>query len=631
MQAVATNAGLTVALALSLGLVVQVVSRHLAIPGIVLLLATGVLLGPDFASLVHPESLGPGLHTTVGFAVSVVLFEGGLNLNLRRLRREQSAIKRLISFGALISALGGALVVHFIMGWDWSLSALFGCIVIVTGPTVINPLMKRLRVQHSVATVLEAEGILGDAIGAVCAAVALELVLAPGHATVGNALWYIAERLMAGTLIGAAAGLGLAFALRLRGFIPEGLQNVLTLALVFLVYQGSHAIVPESGVVAVIVAGFVVGNIRTPIHHDLHEFKEQLTIMVIGMLFILLAADVRLASVRSLGWPGLVTIAVLILVVRPLSVLAGTSGTPLSWKQRTFVGFIGPRGIVAAAVASLFVTQLSKAGVAGAEQLRALVFSLIALSVLTAGLGGGFVARVLGLRRPADAGWVILGAHSLSRYVARALANAGEQAVLIDANADAVKTAEAEGFRVIYGNALEERTVGRAALDTRAGCVGLTRNEDVNLLFAKNVRELIKHRRVYVGIGHRKLGVTPHMVLEAGCDVWSGRTQDVDLWSDRIERDDAVLETWRVARVDAATPYTALAEKLGSTNLAVALCSRRGARAYLTGTRTDFEAGDLFTFLTWCSRRDETVAILEAAGLVREGEIDTARRIERAS
>lgn len=608
----ATSPSLTVALALACGLIVQAIARHVAVPGIVLLLATGVLLGPDGASIVHPESLGTGLHTIVGFAVSVILFEGGLNLNIRRLRREQSAIKRLISLGALVSAVGGALVCHFIMGWEWALAALFGCIVIVTGPTVINPLMKRLRVDHSVATVLEAEGILGDAVGAVCAAVALELVLGPDHATFANAVWYIFSRLAVGSLIGAASGLAIALALRFRGLVPEGLQNVMTLTLVFLIYQAAHAVVPESGIVAVIIAGFVVGNMRTPLHHDLHEFKEQLTVMLIGMLFILLAADVRLSQVRALGWRGVAATAIMLVLVRPLSVLAGTAGTQLGWRQRVFVGFIGPRGIVAAAVTSLFATALTGAGVAGGQELRALIFLVIISSVLAAGLGGGLVGKLLGLRRPSDAGWVILGAHTLGRCVARALKQAGQDIVLIDANADAVKAAEADGLKVIYGNALEARTVGRAAMDTRAGCVGLTRNEDVNLLFAKNVRELIKHHRVFVSIGHRKLGVTPDMVLDAGCDVWSGRSQDVDLWASRLERNDARLERWMMTAPTGN--YAALADRLGTETLGLALCSQRDGRTYLTGTRTTLGRGDVFSFLVWNARADDFQAVLSEAG-----------------
>ena len=221
---------LTIALAAAAGVVVQSLAHHLRLPGIVLLLGAGVLLGPDVLGVVQPETMGSALQILVGFAVAVILFEGGLNLNLRRIRREAGVIRQLLTVGVLVTAVGGAFAARLFMGWEWTHSILFGTLVIVTGPTVITPLLRRIKVVHRV-------------------------------------------------------------------------ESVFTLSLVLALFQISNFFIPESGIVAVTAAGMVMGNIPTRVQRDLLEFKEQLTVLFIGMLFVLLAADVRMQEVRSLGWP----------------------------------------------------------------------------------------------------------------------------------------------------------------------------------------------------------------------------------------------------------------------------------------------------------------------------------------
>jgi NhaP-type Na+/H+ or K+/H+ antiporter len=197
---------LTVALALGTGILAQTLARHLRVPGIVLLLAAGVLLGPDLLDIIQPATLGHALHILVGFAVAVILFEGGMNLKLRRLRREARSIRRLITLGALVTAIGGAIAARFILHWEWTPAILFGTLVIVTGPTVITPLLRRIKVHRRVATVLEAEGVLIDAVGAILAVVALEVAISPSGSALTFAAWDIVLRLGCGTLLGATGG-----------------------------------------------------------------------------------------------------------------------------------------------------------------------------------------------------------------------------------------------------------------------------------------------------------------------------------------------------------------------------------------------------------------------------------------
>ena len=520
---------LTLALAMASGMIAQVLARHLRIPGIVLLLVTGIVLGPDCLNVVQPASVGSAMQIIVGFAVAVILFEGGMNLRVSRIRREARVIRKLITVGALVTALGGTLAAKIFLDWEWRIAILFGILVIVTGPTVITPLMRRLKLQRSVSTVLEAEGILLDAIGAVIAVVALEVSLSLSGVAFAKGLLTIIVRLLTGSLLGVAGGFILAAILRFRNLVPDGLENVFTLTLVFVLFQGSNAMSPESGIVAVTVAGLVVGNIKTAVQRELMEFKEQMTVMLIGMLFVLLAADVRMAEVATLGWGGIFTVLVLVFVVRPINVFVGTAGSALNLRQKILLSWIAPRGIVAAAVASLLALQLDQNGLNG-SQLRAMVFSLIAGTVLLSGLTGGIVAGILGLRRPRNFGWVILSANDVCRALAKTLIREGEEVICIDENPKACRQAEEEGIRVIYGNGLDDRILQRVEIDTRMGSVSLSRNEEVNLLFGEKVKKIGKLRYILVGIKSDSEGVTVEMVTEMGATIPFGQPCDIEQW-----------------------------------------------------------------------------------------------------
>ncbi len=605
---------LTTALALGVGIVVQAIARHLRIPGIVLLLGAGVLLGPDFLGIVVPDSLGPALQTLVGFAVAIILFEGGMNLDVRRLRREARVIRQLVTLGALVTAVGGALCARLILGWAWIPSILFGTLVIVTGPTVITPLLRRIRVNRKLATVLEAEGVLVDAVGAVIAVVALEVAIGPPESAMAFAAWDLLLRLGFGTAVGVVGGLVIAWLLRIKHAIPEGLENVFALGLALVVFQLSHAFVHESGIVAAVVAGLVVGNVKTRALGDLKEFKEQLTIMMIGMLFVLLAADVRIAEVQSLGWAGVWTVAALMLVVRPLNVLVGTYGSDLTAREKAFLCWMGPRGIVAAAVASLFAQELGGEGIEIGQELRAMVFMVIAVTVLVQGVLGGLVARLLGVRRPSNNGYVILGANEVGLLLGRLFSQAGQEVVFLEANPDKCQKAEAEGFRVLFGTGFAETVLLRAELDERAGCVAVTPNEEVNLLFARRAREFSRIKRVWVALRRGHLSVTKRMVQQAGASVLFVEPRNVELWALRLERKIATVERWRRMESAAPTPdeRKELFEELRGTLLPVAV--RRGARVIPVDDQLTLRKKDELCAVVLDDRRDTAHDWLRATG-----------------
>ncbi|MBU8870625.1 MAG: cation:proton antiporter [Gemmatimonadales bacterium] len=536
------NPALTVALAMAAGVIAQSLARYLRIPGIVLLLAAGVILGPDLANVVQPEALGHGLEVLIGFAVAVILFDGGLNLHLGRMRKQAPAIRRLLTVGVFVTTVGGALAARFWLGWGWTPSLLFGTLVIVTGPTVVTPLLRRIRVRRSVETILESEGVLIDAVGAVVAVVALEIVL--GTSLASGAL-SAPVRLLAGLAIGGMGGGVMGLLLRWRLVVPVGFETIFTLSFTLAVYQISNAVAPESGIMAAIVAGAVVGNSHARGEREIREFKEQLTTLLIGMLFVLLAADVRVVEVVALGRPGLLVVLTLMFVVRPINILLCTFGTGLDWREKSFLSWVAPRGIVAAAVASLFAERLDSAGGNVGGQLRALVFLVIAATVIAQGATAGMVARLLKVCRPSAKGFAILGANSLGRLLGNLLQERGHEVVLLDSNADMCSEAEAEGLKVLFGNAMNETVQLRAQMDTRRAAIGLTHNEAVNLLFAKKASEESKVRKVYSAGDHHQGGVTPDHLKEAGVRLLFGNETDTELWAVRTRRKQVQTETWR--------------------------------------------------------------------------------------
>ena len=529
------NPALTIGLSMVLGMLAQVGSKHLHLPGIVLLLLSGILFGPDGLNWIKPDSLGPGLHILVGFAVAIILFEGGMNLRISRIMRERNAIRGLITIGALCTLIGGTLITIIFLGWDFRTSILFGTLIIVTGPTVITPLLKRIRVHHGVSTILEAEGILLDAIGAIIAVVALEIAISPSGLSFVKGFYHIISRLAIGGILGVTGGFLLTVLFRFRTLIPNGLENVFILSWVIALFQISNTISPESGIAAVTIAGMTIGNSKTYIQQDLLEFKEQLTVLMIGMLFILLSADVRIEQIYNLGYPGLLAVVLLIMVVRPISVFIGTKHSGLNLNQKLLLSWIAPRGIVAAAVASLFVYELEQHGFDG-TQLRALVFLLIIITVLSAGLTGGFIAKNLNLKRKSQSGWIILGAHDVARLLSRLLKQAGDDIICIDEDPNLCLEAENEGIKVFFGNALDDRTLQRAEPDTRKGIIALSGNEEVNYIFSQRAKHLSKEMSVLIGIKDSFEGITPGMIKDAGGKIPFGHSADMDYWCSLIKQ-----------------------------------------------------------------------------------------------
>lgn len=378
------------------GAVAQALAWLTGLPGVVLLLSAGLLIGRSGLALVEPLDLGSGLGTIVALLVSLVLFDGGLNLRLPADGTRQ-AVLRICSVRLVLALLGGLLVAHWLAGLSWSLAAVYSAIVLATGPTVVNPLVRQIGLAPPLGEVLEGEGLVLEPIGAVLALLLLELVIGDLHGWRELATGLLV-RLGGGVAIGSACGWLLAEALRRIPAQPAAaLRLQLTLGTLFLMATGCELLLPESGLPAAVAAGVVVGRRPDTDAAELDELIRQLAQLAITMLFPLLAADVSFAQLSPLGWGGVACVLALMLVLRPVAVGLATWGMEFSLQQQLFLGWLAPRGIVTAAVASLFAIRLEQAGVVGAGRLQGLVFLTILLTVGLHGLSAGPLARLLGL------------------------------------------------------------------------------------------------------------------------------------------------------------------------------------------------------------------------------------------
>ena len=366
------------------------------LPGVVLLLLSGLLIGRSGLGLVEPLDLGQGLGTIVGLLVSLVLFDGGLNLRLPG-NTIKATVLRISLLRLLVSLSAGLLAAHWLAGLSWSVAAVYSAIVLATGPTVVTPLVRQIRLAAPLGDVLEAEGLVLEPIGAVLALLLLELVLGDLHGW-RELMLGLLSRLGGGVLIGATVGWVLSELLRrLNPDQATGLPLQLSLGMLFLMYGVCEWLLPESGLPASVAAGIVVARRPCSQAEELDDLIQQLAQLAITVMFPLLAADVSWAELSPLGWGGISCVLVLMLLARPLAVSVATIGLPLDSRQRLFLGWLAPRGIVTAAVASLFSIRLEQAGVIGAGRLQGLVFLTILMTVGLQGLTAQPLARALGL------------------------------------------------------------------------------------------------------------------------------------------------------------------------------------------------------------------------------------------
>ncbi len=486
---------LQIAIAVIAGISAQVLATYLKIPGIVFLLLFGIMLGGDGLGLLHPQLLGTGLNVIVALCTAIILFEGGLNLDIHDLGKLSASLRHLVTFGTLITLLGGSMAAHWLGEFPWSIAFLYASIVVVTGPTVVSSLLKEANVDRQVAMLLEGEGILIDPVGAILAFVVLDTIL-NGDTDIVKAFIGLNLRLGVGSAIGAAGGWLMSFIFKRANFISFELKNLVVLALLWGLFALAQTIRSESGLMATVVAGIVFANSSVPEERLLRRFKGQLTILSLSVLFVLLSADLSIASVFALGWGSVFTVLVLMFVVRPVDIIICTWGSDLNWRQKLFLSWVAPRGIVCASIASLFAILLTERGINGGDSIKALVFLTIMMTVFCQGLTAARIAKWLKITSTEATGIVIVGCNPLSILVARIFKERGEAVVMIDTQPEARELAESEDLRVLASSALDDNVLEEAGLGSLGTFLAVTNNGEVNYILAQRAVEEFAPPRV---------------------------------------------------------------------------------------------------------------------------------------
>lgn len=475
---------LIIIIAIVAGIAARVIANFFRVPSIVFLLLFGVALGGNGLNLVQPRLLGDGLEAIVSISVALILFDGGLNLKLQELGKVSASLRNLITIGTLITLIGGGIAAYWLSEFPWTIAFLYAALVVVTGPTVINPIVEEVGLDRRLATILEGEGVLIDAIGSVLAVVVLDVALNPA-AGAFEVVSDLGLRLGVGGVIGAIAGWLLGKFLQRATFLAEDTKSAVVVAAVLGLFGIAQEIQSESGLTAVVVMGIILRASEIPNSRDLLKFKSQLITLIVSVLFILLSANLSIPSIFALGWGGVQTVLFMMFIVRPINVIVSTWNSSFTWRQKAFLSWCAPRGIVAASVASLFSILLTERGVNGGESIKALVFLTIAMTVFLQGLSAKLVAKLLGLSQGDISGLVIVGSNPIGILVARLFQTNGQRVAMIDTNAELCKQATEYGIPAFVSNGLDAKSLAEAGLDSVGTFVALTINTDVNIVIAQ--------------------------------------------------------------------------------------------------------------------------------------------------
>ena len=461
---------------------------RIKLPAILPLLLTGLALGPATGVLSPQTLFGDLLLPGVSLAVSIILFEGAMTLRFDEIRGLEKTVRRLVTWGALVTWSVVTVSAWWLLKLPLGLALLFGALVVVTGPTVIVPLLRSVRPVSSVSRLLRWEGIVIDPIGAILAVLAYELVVATGQdGALLHTLWLFFQTIAVGAAIGGAVALALAELLR-RHLIPEYLRSFLVLSFVVGEFVLANGLSEESGLVAVTATGIVLANRKGVRTDDILHFKENLSVMLISGLFIVLAARLQMEELSRLGLTALAVLVIIQLVARPLSVLISTVGSSLNWREKSLLAWIAPRGIVAAAISALFAERLQQNGVAGAEMLVPLTFMVIIGTVALQSLTARPLARLLKVAEPAPRGFLIVGANPVARAVGAALQKNNFPVTVTDSSWESIRAARMEGLGTFYGNPVSQHADQYLDLVGCGKLLGLSPRRELNTMSTMRYR-----------------------------------------------------------------------------------------------------------------------------------------------
>ena len=480
-----------------MGIVAQWLAWRLRFPSILFFLVIGFIAGP-VTGFLHPDGLmGELLLPIVSISVALILFEGGLTLRLGELRDVGRVVITLIIVGAIITWIIASAAAHYILMLDLRLSILLGAILIVTGPTVIGPLLSHVRPLKRVSTILKWEGILIDPVGAILAVLVFEAIISGEISEAGTVIFLGIFKTI---FIGGVIGFGMAKLLILlmkKFLIPDILQESVAFVMVIGAFVFSNILQPESGLLTVTLMGLFMDNQKLVSIKHIVEFKENLRVIIISSIFILLAARLQFSDFQNFNLSTIAFLGVLIFIARPLSVFISTIGSKLNWRERTFISWMAPRGIVAAAVSSVFALKLSINGESGAELLVPITFLVIVVTVTIYGLTSSPVARLLRVKQSKPQGILFVGAHSWARSIAKLLKEKKFNIIMVDTNKANISAARLEGLPAYLGSILSEHVSDELDLDGIGRLMALTPNDEANSLAALHMADAFERGEMY--------------------------------------------------------------------------------------------------------------------------------------
>lgn len=471
----------------ALGVGSQWLAWRLRMPAIVLMLVAGILIGPVLGVFDPERDIGVLMGPMISIAVAIILFEGGMTLNFHKLQDAVVGVKRLVFIGAPLGWITSTAALHYGAGLSWQSSAVFGGIMIVTGPTVIAPLLRTAKLQKRPAALLQWEAIVNDPIGALAAVLAYEVVVVLNTTTtVADAVVAMVLGITVASVLGAIGGFGLAHAFK-RGFVPEYMKVPVLFASLLAVFGLSDSVLHESGLLAVTIMGIVIANANLPSYVELLRFKEHATVLLVSGVFILLAANIDFAVLGQLNWRAVLFIAMVVLIARPLTVFISLLGSGLPMREQVLVAFTGPRGVVLVAVAGLFGERLIALGLPDAGLIGPLAFVLVACTVVLHGFTLAPFARFLGLAGTERPGVVVVGGAPWTTAFAEALKKAEVPVLVADPNYSNLRGARAAGLPTFSGDILSEAAEQRLELVSYETLVAATANDAYNTLVATDL------------------------------------------------------------------------------------------------------------------------------------------------
>lgn len=479
------------------GIALQWLGWRLKIPALILLIIAGFVLGPITGWINPKEDFGDIFHPIISLGVAIILFEGGVNLKWHEFKQNSQVINRLVTWNVLVTFLFGVVASHYLVGLSIPVALIFGGIIIVTGPTVIVPLLKQANLNRRPAALLRWEGIINDPIGA------LVVVLIYGYYMLSESETLIIDvviglglSLFTSLILGVGIGFIIAEAFK-KGKVPEHLKSPIILISIFLVYTLANLVQNEAGLMATTILGITLANKKLSSLDELRRFKEYVTILLVSTIFIILTADIEPEILQRLGWQSWLLLFLIIFVFRPVSVYLSTIKTNINWRERLFIAWVAPRGIVAAAIAGLFSPQLMQKGYAGAELLLPLVFTLIILTVLFHGLSIGWLAKKLDLASNHPDGLMLIGASSWCIALASELQKNEIPVLVVDKKWDNLKPARMQNIPTFYGEILAERTEEVLELSHITKLLALTANKSYNTLVCSQFAPELGQNNVY--------------------------------------------------------------------------------------------------------------------------------------